>query len=351
WDFYQDRATILNDGELVSLSGTLVPPGHTWPYMEAKLVLRRAKGSFMPKQELKPSAYVPYGPVDPQLWTYYTLESSTIECFGGEIDGMTIELSEHMDMPMQVGIGASGKNVVNGLSSWYNFKFMKNGQVVYTSDQVVDINVDIDCSDCEYDRYHAKAAAAQSIWINAEDLTPFGGYNSWDFIDNRGEVSLNPDYSITVSGIFGSTTNDTIPIMNCNFEFIPDIQTFRSMKLELAEQVYFPTGPVDVGTWFYYRVNPAKSSCIMYNGYLVTIVDDKNMPAQVGYGANGKNQNFGLSVWMNVMDINIDMECINIPPPTIPPTQPPTAPPTTPPTQPPTAPPTAPPTQPPTQPP
>ncbi|GAM20384.1 hypothetical protein SAMD00019534_035590 [Acytostelium subglobosum LB1] len=326
WDFYQNEAIIQNDGEFIALSGTLIPPGKTSPFLEIKMVLEKSKGSFPPHKELKPDAYVPFGPVDPQTWMYYRLKTSTIEAHGAPLEGMNIELSEHMDMPMQVGIGANGKNIVNGMSGWYNFKFTKDGKVIYTSDQVVDFNLNIKCTDCPLGYYSAYPADKQALFVSASDMTPFAGYSQWHFAENSGIVQLNPDFSITVGGVYIPLGKDA-PTMVCTMDFYPDLDTFRSMKMELPAADYFPTGPVDVGTWALYRVNTTNSLCSVDTGYTIIITDDKNMPAQVGVGANGKNTDLGLSVWMgfqvmrpdgsiyqnpsDVLDINIGLVCLS----------------------------------------
>ncbi|NER40107.1 MAG: hypothetical protein F6J93_40330 [Oscillatoria sp. SIO1A7] len=65
-------------------------------------------------------------------------------------------------------------------------------------------------------------------------------------------------------------------------------------------------GPVDVATWYYYDFHSSKSSTL--NGVQGTEYGDRTFnlydwsegenPAQIGVGANGKNDDMGLAVWI-----------------------------------------------------
>ena len=98
-------------------------------------------------------------------------------------------------------------------------------------------------------------------------------------------------------------------------------------KKELKSGSYSNNGgPIDVATWYYYDFHSTKSSTLNgvtgteYAGKTLDLYDWSNgkYPAQVGFGANGKNDNMGLAVWFGYeeqggglqstrnSDINID---------------------------------------------
>ena len=91
-----------------------------------------------PKRELKDAAYSENGgPVDVDTWRFYNFAKTSLTGKGDNA-GKTLIVSQKptdLRMPLQVGFGASGKNVNFGMSAWYN----------YTGDYAGhgDINVDL----------------------------------------------------------------------------------------------------------------------------------------------------------------------------------------------------------------
>lgn len=95
----------------VLFTGLLQPPGDPAP-----------GGS--PKRELLAKAYNdfnPPGPVDDSTWRYYTGFTGTFKgTVGSALEGL--ELSVVLKSPsFQAGVGANGKNVLNGASGWIDW--------------------------------------------------------------------------------------------------------------------------------------------------------------------------------------------------------------------------------------
>lgn len=78
-----------------------------------------------PKEELKSSCYVQNGgSVDTNTWEYYETISGTMTGVAGTIyEGVEISITR-MGPSAQVGNGASGKNVGDGLSFWFTFELV-----------------------------------------------------------------------------------------------------------------------------------------------------------------------------------------------------------------------------------
>eukprot|EP01133_Synstelium_polycarpum_P013325 gene13325-15666_t len=367
YQFVADQGTLTYNGDNMIISGTLVPSdGSKAQFFDAHFVFKRAAAGT-PKLELKDNAYVPQGPVDPKSFQFFTLDGANSHLVGhGAAEGMTVKLSEYMGMPLQTGKGANGKNVNFGASGWFAFEFI--GKTPFKSAQVVDINIDIgSCAECATNTLIAKDAGGQALFVSSSNLSPFNGNNRFNILDNSANFVTLDNGDLSFDGRFAAQGSKT-PVMTCKMLFHP---TTKGMaKRELDASAYIPAGSVDPNTWTFYSVDASASSC-SYAGNTIKITGDKDMPLQLGKGANGKNTDFGASVWLAytatladgtvvnvpdaIFDINVSLDCGNPPtvPPTVAPTVPPTVAPTTgttvPPTNPPTNPPTSPPTNPPTQ--
>jgi hypothetical protein len=90
-----------------------------------------------PKLELSSSAYASNGgPVDPNTWSYWTLDA------GSGLSNNTDTFDMSLVGPVaQLGIGANGKNIQFGFSSW--FVLSDNGTPVYLRGGHGDINVNV----------------------------------------------------------------------------------------------------------------------------------------------------------------------------------------------------------------
>jgi len=96
------------------------------------------------KRELNSAAYSENGgPVDASMWRYYYMDddNATLTGVGGADDGEVLELSQRPGgndygrFVFQVGVGANGKNVNFGASTWFNYTGKYNGHG--------DINIDL----------------------------------------------------------------------------------------------------------------------------------------------------------------------------------------------------------------
>ncbi|EGG25303.1 hypothetical protein DFA_03552 [Cavenderia fasciculata] len=323
-----------SNGKLV-ITGTMVPTdGSKNVFYDARFSFNPSSQAFTPKLELQDAAYVQNGgPVNPASFTYYTLNAGDSVFVGhGDVEGVTVNLAPFEGMPLQSGVGANGKNVNNGVSGWFAPTFMKNGQQIYASSQVVDINVDSACDQCVSNTLMATQAGGQSVFIQG-DTSPFGGNAKWDFINNSGSFAYQTNGDLLFTGSLVPVGANS-PTMTCSMLFHPNTNNVQPKK-ELSPDSYFPNGPVDTNTWVYYNVDTTQSSCTV-NGNTVTITGDMGIPLQVGNGANGKNTNYGASVWleyngtMDIFDINVDLVCVvnstATPVPTVTPTPTPNSP-------------------------
>lgn len=87
-------------------------------------------GTPMAKKELFSSAYVENGgPVDSSTWDYYVLlDTSFLQGIAGAVLGLDIDLTQRPNSGAlygpaltQIGVGANGKNIEFGLSTWFNY--------------------------------------------------------------------------------------------------------------------------------------------------------------------------------------------------------------------------------------
>jgi len=133
-----------------------------------------------------------------------------------------------------------------------------------------------------------------------------------------------PDYALRLDGFFDSNTYHEVTwdFINVRFDVFDDGTAQLHGLMSLVEynnsgspypyasnwnlDVYFlqATGPDPL--WSYYAID-ASAGIEMENGAdpnndyanLWTFPLDSSKPFQVGYGANGKNSNFGASGWVN----------------------------------------------------
>lgn len=97
-----------------------------------------------PKLELKSEAYSENGgPVDTSLWHYYAVLEGTVKGLD-DLEGLELELSDR-GPAFQVGIGASGKNVLFGASGWLDYVVVSQPDYgPEVSDGKGDVNIDLD---------------------------------------------------------------------------------------------------------------------------------------------------------------------------------------------------------------
>jgi hypothetical protein len=121
----------------------------------------------------------------------------------------------------------------------------------------------------------------------------------FDFIPTPGSFVTGPGGTAKMSGTLRSQSNPlkgfAVVVNLSGFTMVPPA---GSPKKELQACAYVENGgPVDASTWAYYTTFTATLTGVdTYAGAVITLV--QTGPAfQIGYGANGKNFNFGASSW------------------------------------------------------
>lgn len=87
-------------------------------------------GTPVPKREPQSHAYVENGgPVDSATWDFYVmLDTSYLQGISGAVNGLQLDLTQRPNsgalfgpVLSQIGVGANGKNVEFGFSTWFNY--------------------------------------------------------------------------------------------------------------------------------------------------------------------------------------------------------------------------------------
>lgn len=101
------------------------------------------EGTGGPKEELYDYAYTDNGgTIDTDTWSYYNFsqsKASQLTADTGTYAGQTLSLDDYTNgkFPMQIGYGASGKNLEMGFSTWFKYSGDQ------TSTRHADINVSL----------------------------------------------------------------------------------------------------------------------------------------------------------------------------------------------------------------
>ena len=134
------RFTEYDDGT-ATFTGSLVHKNYSDRKWDFDLSFESISEGFGgPKKELPKNQYVQKGgEVDTNSWWYYDFVTakSTLTSDSGIYAGKTLYLSDKTNgrFPIQVGVGANGKNTKMGLSTWFNYEGDLEGSG--------DINVDL----------------------------------------------------------------------------------------------------------------------------------------------------------------------------------------------------------------
>ena len=119
-----------------------------------------------------------------------------------------------------------------------------------------------------------------------------------------GDATFN-EYDDGTATLFGSivSINDSNKTWDFNLFFESTTVGTGGPKKELKEDAY-SSGKVDTNTWLYYDFSSTKASVLSadsgyFAGQSMTLSDKTGgqYPLQVGYGANGKNADMGMSTW------------------------------------------------------
>ena len=270
--------------------------------------------SGSPKLELSSSAYASNGgPVDPSTWVYYTSTEGTLTgC--GKLDGGSI-CFDRKGPAFQVGLGASGKNADDGASGWlsYEIKSQPSNPSYVLGDEsnggANDINIDLTscpvlCPETAYADDTAVFSGKHAVYL-ASLVKPLGLDAAFVF-DDGAAFSEDDDGTARLSGRIRNVTdpgvcfNLTVALGGrvdpSDASYPPD----GSPKKELASSAYIENGgPVDPSTWrFYTTTTGALVGCDKAHGAEV-LITRKGPAFQLGYGANGKNVEYGGSGWLS----------------------------------------------------
>ncbi|KAN0027855.1 hypothetical protein ACTFIV_009679 [Dictyostelium citrinum] len=343
YNFVSNGLVQTNGGDNLVLTGTLTPANSS---LTDKFSLRAAfVRTGQPndvKRELQNNAYTSNGgPIDPSTWSFYQILPDKTKMVSLTNPNAVVTMSENPNTALQVGTGANGKNLQNGASGWFQFKATDGSVNVQSGNgemEVVDININLGCSstfDCVSNTYTITKASIdktltdqnqeQALFVD-QVSTVFGNQKRFDTSSGTvNTISIDQTTgNLHLGAGFTSLTDSSITV-NCDLRFTPALPNAGyEPKLELMNSAYISGGgSVDPNTWAFYTVNASASSCTRNDGTVITITGDQdNMFLQWGKGANGKNGNFGLSVWLSYVDaaltnpffdINVDTVCDNNP--------------------------------------
>lgn len=139
-----------------------------------------------------------------------------------------------------------------------------------------------------------------AVWLPF--LSGITGTNDYDF---------NPDGTFTVNGASATLTGDIFAQGNAGYGFDVIFNFTKTTppatpKKELKSSAYSNNGgPIDPSTWEFFTLDSAKlTGTGSFTGVVLDLIQapkSGKYPAQVGYGANNKNGNYGLSVWFFAM--------------------------------------------------
>eukprot|EP01111_Echinosteliopsis_oligospora_P003812 TRINITY_DN15_c0_g1_i12.p1 TRINITY_DN15_c0_g1~~TRINITY_DN15_c0_g1_i12.p1 ORF type:complete len:754 (+),score=252.09 TRINITY_DN15_c0_g1_i12:1207-3468(+) len=282
-----------------------------------------------PMLELSSASYKANGgSIDPSTWYQYSLVSGALTGFGAYQNTMIV-LAESMH-PLQLGYGANGKNYNLGISAWFDYNI--DGKM-YMSD----INVDIVCKDyiCVPGFNLTNAEDNYAVTYKSSNT---GVDTKYTFVDPTGIFVEDAQLaSAVIGGQIRRSDQSSLDQCNLAMLFTRDY-TYNTPHKELPSSSYKENGgSIDTSLWRYYQLTSASIECPTFSTSIATY---EGMDLQVGYGANGKNVNFGASAWFEynntangqiidrgILDINVDLICGPLSPtpaPTLAPTPAPT---------------------------
>lgn len=263
-----------------------------------------------PKLELDASSYVENGGIiDPTSWDFYDNFSGTFTGVGGEWEGVV--LSATLRGPSaQIGVGANGKNGNFGLSNWFNLTIdsatndLPDG---FSLGQTLsgDVNIDLpdECPNVVVQTLCAIAAPANELsqYSGGHAFVIFDTANPQFVFDPAGEAQFfsNGDLVIT-----GSATNES-STFDVTFEY-SDPTSDGTPKLELIDTAYVDFGgTIDPELWSYFDSFTAtfEGTSGELEGVVLSATIRGSLP-QIGDGASGKNEEFGLSNWLDLVVID-----------------------------------------------
>lgn len=267
---------------VLELGGRLQPGDAGYPPVGAPVVT------------LQPGAYVPTGVVDPASFSYYTIGSGTLtglRAYGGA------QLAVTLAGAAQLGIGASNKNVVDGLAADLTVTVVQQplaGPLLPTGPAQLRADLRDNAAIC---LSHVDSSLAAS---GTTDRLAFG-------------LAGVGDYLFVPAGSFVETANGTAVVQG-ELRNPLDFQDAWGLQLQLGGRLlpgdpshppagaplldllpgeYAPAGPIDSGQWRYYTTVTGSLTGRRDNvGGSVQL--DGTGAFQVGLGAAGGNRFFGV---------------------------------------------------------
>lgn len=296
------------------LTGTLTSPSQPgWRFRaEVRLDGRIDPGDAghppagAPKLELVPASFVEHGgPIDTRAWRYYTGTAGRLDGLDA-LAGAVVNVARY-GPPLQVGLGASGKNHEFGLAGWLDVTLgaqPTTGIALPGILQRGDMNLDLPagCVDCAVgapqDPEVSNLGGHAAFWF--QNL----GSGSFE-LEGPGALEERGDGTARLAGVLRDLAGgDQRWAVELRFadRFEPafgDPLPADSPKRDLRPERYVDQGgPVDFLRWRYYTHTEGELVGLgQHAGALVRL--GRMGPAfQVGAGASGRNEGYGASGWL-----------------------------------------------------
>lgn len=267
-----------------------------------------------PKKQLFASAYVENGgPIDTAEWRYYTDMTGTLTGIDS-FDGAVLDL-QPSGPAFQVGLGASGKNLDFGASSWFSWTVTSQPtfHAPLSNGGNGDFNLNLR-TDCPPLGYCLQEAMRDHLNLNGDHAVAMPGIGRNFIFDGDANWFEYPDGTAGFDAVL-EDKND--PDRKFAISVILSDRTYLapagSPKRELPSFAYFPNGPANPANWWYYPTWSATFTGLGdFAGAEVQIT--RRGPAfQVGVGASNKNLEFGASAWFDYTTISQPSGSISFP--------------------------------------
>lgn len=170
-------------------------------------------------------------------------------------------------------------------------------------------------------------SGGHSVWLPSE--TPGGGSADHFDFDMAGSFQIFDDGSATLTGTAVHETSGAANGFTVSANFQLATNGPYAGKRELSNAAYSDTGggPIDVSTWEFYNLTSGTLTGFgSFSGRVLGLSEapsDGSAPFQIGFGANGKNTNFGGSGWFYYTagagtpqyrgDFNVDLAAVPLP--------------------------------------
>lgn len=275
-----DREFVL----VLELSGRVAPGDAAYPPAGA------------PVLTLLPGAYAPAGPVDPNTFVYWTQVTGTLtglRTFAGA------RLTATQTAPAQLGLGASNRNVRNGLAVDLALAVVQQptaGPLVITGPASLRAEVVADHACClaHVDAQTAASGSNARLAVNLPGVASdyvFSPAGTW--LD-AGSGSATLTAQLRRQGDYGDRWQLQLTLTGRTIPGDAAHPPAGSPVLQLLPTAYAPQGPVDPAQWRYYTAASGTLTGAGSNGGgLVQL--SAAAPVQVGLGAGQGNLFFGAS--------------------------------------------------------